>query len=861
MAGGRYTVEQLERLRDSPLVKKPDALPAIEQWMDVPADHNHNNNNNNNNAGNTANRRARTNMREGETSAAGEHRTERPGLGPMGQFGRRASTRKFCLRVLRTAFNLFLADHGDEPVMGGPPKLNFASATRAKPGQSKESTAITSTDGEHLGDRFPRTDRWRDGDRTRDKDFTNGRRARREEGEAWQNVKGRKSLGQEDFDRGFGRNGDRDRKENDPENGDSLPRRRGERWGRREDAAKEAEGTRFGAAAQGGWRDRDRNREREKERDWTRGGKAEEDPEWMDTPVPKKEAKAHTQEDFQRWKEQMKAKDAPVEEKEEAKPELPAFFSDMSSQQPPKSAMTPSGLEPNLGSMFGNWSAKAVETSVTESVTVKPKQDKKSRFMNMFAKPDEPAAAASPAPLPASPGFPPPPEGNADKEGFNRILQMLGSTKIASPPVPPSSGPTPVNGIRPGGGISLDFHQSPPPPPEMQERRAPPQQMPAQSAAETRALLDTILNTRPSGLESRASQQSRFNSMSPDNSQFEQFGLPRPDSNRPMEDHPYQQPPSRNHNPQDPNLAALLNSRSQVNREKASSAERDFLLNLMQQPSRATPPQMGRPPPENPNMPFFDQQRQQPGQPKGRGAPPPGFMNERMDPRMESMYLEEQIMRQEQERRQQQQEAMRHKNRGPPMGFPSENEMAGLQRRNTAGEIPRQLTNMGIPSQHVPDLPFMNTRQPGMPPPPQDGPNVRPPPGFNGPMRQPPGLGGPGPGPQHQMGPGGPAPSFSAGNTPMGPPPGFNPANGMRGGMFPGPGGPGGPGGNGMQGPPQGYFPPMQGYGPPMGVGPRGEDPRMMFEQGGQGGQFGGPPPLPQQRGQPGQQGRMGGMY
>ena len=94
MAGGRYTVEQLERLRDSPLVKKPDALPAIEQWMDVPADHNHNNNTNNNNAGNTANRRARTNMRDGDTPAGGEHRTERPGLGVMGQFGRRASTRE-----------------------------------------------------------------------------------------------------------------------------------------------------------------------------------------------------------------------------------------------------------------------------------------------------------------------------------------------------------------------------------------------------------------------------------------------------------------------------------------------------------------------------------------------------------------------------------------------------------------------------------------------------------------------------------------------------------------------------------------------------------------------------------------------
>ncbi|KAF1965241.1 hypothetical protein BU23DRAFT_33978 [Bimuria novae-zelandiae CBS 107.79] len=828
VAGGRYTVEQLELLRESPLVKKPDALPSIEQWMDVPHDHG-----NNTNGGTTANRRTRTNLREPETNAAAEHRADRPLLGAMGQFSRRASTH-----------------HGDEPAIGGPPKLNFASATRAKPGQSKEATAFTSIDGEHLGDRFPRTDRWRDGDRTRDKEPANGRRPRREEGEGWQNVKGRKSLGQEDFDRGFGRNGDRDRKENDPENGDTLPRRRGDRWGRRDDTTKESEGGKFGATGQGGWRDR--NREREKERDWTRGGgKAEEDPEWMDEPVPKKETKAHTQEDFQRWKEQMKAKDAPAEAKDEQKPELPAFFSDMlqpaSSQQPPKSAITPSALEPNLGPMFGKWNTPGTETAAAEPLAAKPKPDKKSRFMNMFTKPEEPVAAAPPpAPAPASPG--PPAADGADKEGFNRILQMLSGTNIGSTPAPQSSGPTQTNEIRPGGGISLDFHQTPPPP-EMQERRPPSQHVPSQSSVETRALLDSILANRPSVVESRPSQQPRFNSMSPDNAHFEQFGPPRPESNRPMDESPYQQPPSRNHNPQDPNLAALLNSRSQVNRDKGSSVDRDFLLNLMQQPSRATPPQLGnqnlpRQPQESQNMSFYDQPRQQP---KGHGAPPPGFMSERMDPRMDAIYLENELMRQEQERRNQvrelqQQEAMRHKNRGPPMGYPDTERdvMVSLQRRNTAGEIPRQLTNMGIPSQHVPDLPYMSGRQPGMPPTPQEGPNVRPPPGFPGPMRQPPGLGGPGP--QHQMGPG---PSFSAGNTPMGAPPGFNPGNNMRGGIFPG--GPGVPGGNGMQGPPQGYFPPPQGYGPSMGL--RGEDPRMMFEQQ----QFGGLGPR--------QQGRPPNMY
>jgi hypothetical protein len=186
----------------------------------------------------------------------------------------------------------------------------------------------------------------------------------------------------------------------------------------------------------------------------------------------------------------------------------------------------------------------------------------------------------------------------------------------------------------------------------------------------------------------------------------------------------------------------------------------------------------------------------------------------------------------------QQQENMRNKNNGLPAGYAGmEDPMAGLQRRNTAGEIPRQLTNMGIPSQPVSDLPFMGGgRPPGMQPTPQERQNIAPPPGFGGPMRAP-GLGGPGP-QEQQLGTG---PSFSAGNTPLGHPSGFAPPGNMRGagGMFPG-----GLGGNGMQGPPQGYFPPS-GYGPPMGM-PRGEDPRMMFEQ-----QFGRPGPRPQ-NGRPG---------
>ena len=84
MGGPTYTVEQLERLKESPLVKKPDGLPSILQWMEVPADQQNNTNpaSNSNNNNNTS-RRARGNGRDGD--AAGD-RADRPLINPMGQF-------------------------------------------------------------------------------------------------------------------------------------------------------------------------------------------------------------------------------------------------------------------------------------------------------------------------------------------------------------------------------------------------------------------------------------------------------------------------------------------------------------------------------------------------------------------------------------------------------------------------------------------------------------------------------------------------------------------------------------------------------------------------------------------------------
>ncbi|KAH6614269.1 hypothetical protein C7974DRAFT_73849 [Boeremia exigua] len=850
----RYTPDELEGLRQSPLVKKPDGLPSILQWMDVPAEQNNNNNNHTTNNGTAR----RTRGRDGE-AATTEHRTDRPLINPMGQFGRRQSMQP-----------------GEETVLG-PPKLNFTSAARAAKNTSdkQERTGITSADGDQLGDRFPRdkNERWsRDGDRDRNRErgITNGRRGAREDGEGWTSVKGRKSLGQEDFER-FNRNGDRaERSERNREKtegaleDDAPPRRgqrdradRAERWGRRDDAKEEA--PKFGV--QGGWRERTQQPQREQrergdrnDRDWERGGggnRGEEDPEWMDAKVEKKkEPQMKTQADFERWKEQMKAKDTPVEERGAPKesPATPATATGIAAG-PMFTApvQTPTTAESTQGILFGNWgNVKGVELGQDESIKAKPKPAKASKFMSMFAKPEEPAAHS---PIPISAPAPPVPHANEDQQGFQRILQMLGQVNVGSPQAAPPNQPSPPNGIRGhGGGISLDFQQSPPP--DMQNHRPPPHR-----TLEQQSILQNILAPRPTAPESRPSQQARFNAMSPENALQEQFGPPRPDSGRQDGQSPFQNPPSRNANPQDANLAAILNSRAREDSQRdqgQKQRERDFLLTLMQQP-RNTPPQM-----MNQNMPrggppmamFENMQHEQraPPQPKARGGLPPGFMD---DPRMfDNEMMRQEAQRREQELRQlsiqqqqqQQQQDLRNKNPRLPMGFPGhEDPTLGLQRRNTAGEIPRQMTNMGIPSQQHPDMPFMGGRgQPGMPPTPQDRPNIAPPPGFGGPMRQPPGFGGPNP--QQQMGPGGP--SFSAGNTPLGAhPPGLPQLGGgsMRG--MP-PGFPGGPGGNGMQGPPQGYFPPPPGYGPPP-PGMRGEDPRMMFD-----GQFGGPPR--QQQGRPG---------
>jgi hypothetical protein len=486
--------------------------------------------------------------------------------------------------------------------------------------------------------------------------------------------------------------------------------------------------------------------------------------------------------------------------------------------------------------LFGIWGKENAPADASAPPKAKPK-GKSSRFTSLFASTEEPPKAPQDvAPTPPPPGHSANGSKDEDKEGFQRILQMLGSSNISGAQSGLPGIPAPVNDAR-QGGIALDFQA---PPPEQSPETLVSRQS-GSRAFEERTLLESFLTPgRPSGLESRPSH-GMFSPISPDPEPgSEQFRAPRPDSNRPAEDFPIQRPPSRNSSAQGMlNLQSILNNRAnrEPNRENKQS-EREFLLALMR--DSGTPPQMAGQnmprPPENHNLPpFYDAQKAAMHQQKGRPIQP-GYIEE------QRMLAQNELMRREAEQREaslreasfrdiremrereaamQQSEHLRKPNPRFAPGF-EDPAIIGLQRRAT-GDLPRQMTNMGIPSQPVPDLAYM--RDPRMAQTPQDRP-IAPPPGF-GPagMRQPPGFGGP----QQPMGP------LSAGNTPYG-----HPAMGPQGmgGMFPN------QGRNQMAPPvpPQGYFPPPPGFpGPPMGMGARGDDPRMMIGRPEFDPQFGGP--------------------
>ena len=374
-----------------------------------------------------------------------------------------------------------------------------------------------------------------DSERTRDRDGRNNAlRAKRAEGDqdsdGWSTVKPRKSFGTEGAERFNGRMGldrhrddkrfkdredrERDRDSKDRPRGfdtfsrdkdgdldqDRDSRRPGAGRGRNESWFKDREsadnpshprdrnsnGDRFVDRSRG-WREKerddrgdratDRGGDRDRvDRRWDRDRdqRQEREPEWMDEPHEEKRH-GHTQEDFQKWKDQMSGKDKGAKstaDKEPSKAESGAAFFGL--EQP--KVETPLEIDTGPDKFFGMWAAPKEEATLDagletkkEGVSKSKTVGKSSRFTSFFTPAtEEPPRRRADPPQPiaqeqSEDGFAAlaqaRPQSPEEREAFQLLLQKLqrqtvnasGSTPPANsqmqpkpPLMEPQSNPNPV---------------------------------------------------------------------------------------------------------------------------------------------------------------------------------------------------------------------------------------------------------------------------------------------------------------------------------------------------------------------------------------------------------------------------------
>jgi hypothetical protein len=428
-----------------------------------------------------------------------------------------------------------------EDIVLGPPKTSFLSATSirnaGKPSDSADRPPPRDVDSRDRYN-FRKTGEG-DTERTRE-GRNNNLRPKRAEGDqdsdGWSTVKPRKSFGTEGAERFNGRMGvDRhkdDRRFKDREDRDAKERPRGfdtfsrdkdgehdpDRDNRRNGAGRgrneswfkdrdnrdnnnenvplardrNSNGDRFVDRSRG-WREKERDDrgDRAGDRALDRGGdrdrgdrrwdrdreqRQEREPEWMDEPAEDKN-QTHTQEDFQKWKEQMAGKDkvgkTPVDDGPSKADAGDSFFG----LDQPKTE-TPLEIDTGPDKFFGMWAAPKEEPSPEagveskkEGVTKSKTAGKASRFTSFFTPTEEVPRRQTepPAPMPAAP---PPPDGFAglfqnnaqsseDKEAFQMLLQKLHRQTLggsgSTPPANPSMQP------KPPAMEKLQNNQIPPP--------------------------------------------------------------------------------------------------------------------------------------------------------------------------------------------------------------------------------------------------------------------------------------------------------------------------------------------------------------------------------------------------------------
>lgn len=515
----------------------------------------------------------------------------------------------------------------------------------------------------------------------------------------------------------------------------------------------------MGETQRGGWRERER--EKRNDRDWDRGAAAaEKDPEWMDEPAEREDKNAmKTQEDFERWKERMRAGNTQTDVKEESAPQEAATPVKLAAEvTKPATPLVHDG--PGFDKLFGTWGeAKRLDSPAEVRPAKTPAAKNKSRFASMFAPKEEPQFDE-----PASPSIPglAANGSNEDKEGFARILQMLGKNTMS-----PAPGDDVSSSVSKDAAMGLLFGAG------AQEGNRPPsyplspRPQDAMSAMfEKKPSSNNKLNRpqsgfaednsrgpppqeRPQSFGGSLSGGTPSNVLSPDPARMRsnEASHMQNRASHDMQSIFLDQPPRNMATPESLNIQQILAAQQRTPKPTSLNKDSEFLLNLIQTKNASRPPpsQATRPPHDDQDnfQLFLDQPpKLQTYAPKPQAPRPPGLLEDQlfkggqppppgMDPqhnqqmphqRVPPGFFEDPSILQQQSQRR----------------YPAEPPQARrLSAAQHGGGIPPGMPGLGGPQQGFPaEFAFMagpNDR--GLPPP-----GVGPPPGFPN-MRGPPGFG------------------------------------------------------------------------------------------------------------------------
>ncbi|KAI4274092.1 MAG: hypothetical protein LQ337_004200 [Flavoplaca oasis] len=429
----RYTREELEHLRASPLVAKPASLPPTEEWMGPIPD---------------PNQKKIPHRGKNEEPPASDGINRRP---------------MFERHISRGSSNV------PEDIVLGPPKTAFASAAGARnqarpfdaasrPSLGAQAEETARGDRQNFRDKFTRqgarVDMEAEGET---RSGTQQHRRGTNDLESW-SARQSKTLGHDDGERGPRRNGYRDQDKdnvNEPRtprafdthrrdtntNETNDTRRNGQgrgrnepSWYRDEKDADVTDGRRDGNKTRD-WRDKNKANAWEADNEWKKGSKPEVDPEWMDEPDLHEKKQGHTQEDFERWKERMKAGNGPSQENasttSQQRPNHERVVSGLASPPAKAKIGTPLVVDPSIDGFFGLWNDPGKKESMAEdgaphskNEASKPKAAKSSKFTGFFGSKAAAAEQETAAPVMSSLAAPAD-SSSEDKEGFQRILKLL----------------------------------------------------------------------------------------------------------------------------------------------------------------------------------------------------------------------------------------------------------------------------------------------------------------------------------------------------------------------------------------------------------------------------------------------------